>query len=75
MVQSLSLEPYGNSMLPSGVRSRRINNVNGLTVHLLEAGHEVTGRPALLLLHGFPELAYSWRCRLAGRFVVRACPA
>src|SRR6516225_11441997 len=61
MVQSLSLEPYGNSMLPSGVRSRRINNVNGLTVHLLEAGFEVAGRPALLLLHGFPELAYSWR--------------
>jgi len=28
-------------------------------MHLLEAGDE--NRPALLLLHGFPELAYSWR--------------
>jgi pimeloyl-ACP methyl ester carboxylesterase len=27
----------------------------------LEAGYETSGRPAVLLLHGFPELAYSWR--------------
>ena len=53
--------PYGNSTLPLGVRCRSINNVNGLTVNVLEAGFEVTGRPAVLLLHGFPELAYSWR--------------
>jgi pimeloyl-ACP methyl ester carboxylesterase len=33
--------------------------VNGLEMHLLEAGD--ANRPALLLLHGFPELAYSWR--------------
>src|SRR5215469_12148403 len=56
-----SLPPYGNSTLPAGVRSRSINNINGLTVHLLEAGFEATGRPAVLLLHGLPELAYSWR--------------
>jgi pimeloyl-ACP methyl ester carboxylesterase len=30
-------------------------------MHVLEAGFESAGRPALLLLHGFPELAYSWR--------------
>ncbi|MBN8729960.1 MAG: alpha/beta fold hydrolase [Acidobacteria bacterium] len=30
-------------------------------MHILEAGHESPGRPAVLLLHGFPELAYSWR--------------
>jgi len=30
-------------------------------VHVLEAGFESTGSPCLLLLHGFPELAYSWR--------------
>jgi pimeloyl-ACP methyl ester carboxylesterase len=29
-------------------------------MHLLEAGHEEPDRPCLLLLHGFPELAYSW---------------
>jgi len=30
-------------------------------MHFLEAGFEVSGRPCLILLHGFPELAYSWR--------------
>ena len=54
-------QPYGNSTIPPGIRSRTVANVNGLTVHMLEAGHETTGRPAVLLLHGFPELAYSWR--------------
>jgi pimeloyl-ACP methyl ester carboxylesterase len=55
------LPPYGNSTIPPGVRSRSVGNVNGLTVHMLEAGFETPGRPAVLLLHGFPELAYSWR--------------
>jgi pimeloyl-ACP methyl ester carboxylesterase len=56
-----SLPPYGNGTLPPGIRSRFVNNVNGMTVHMLEAGFETPGRPAVLLLHGFPELAYSWR--------------
>jgi pimeloyl-ACP methyl ester carboxylesterase len=55
------LPPYGNGTIPAGIRSRPIANVNGLTVHILEAGYEIPGRPAVLLLHGFPELAYSWR--------------
>jgi len=55
------LPPYGNSTVPSGIRSRAVNNGNGLTVHILEAGYEAAGRPAVLLMHGFPELAYSWR--------------
>jgi pimeloyl-ACP methyl ester carboxylesterase len=38
-----------------------IAGINGLAVHVLEAGYETPGRPAVLLLHGFPELAYSWR--------------
>ncbi|MDE0629109.1 MAG: alpha/beta hydrolase [Bryobacterales bacterium] len=33
-------------------------------MHVLEAGFETGGRPALLL-HGFPELGYSWRHVLA----------
>jgi pimeloyl-ACP methyl ester carboxylesterase len=45
--------------LPQGIRSRVVSGINGLDVHLLEAGH--AEQPALLLLHGFPELAYSWR--------------
>src|SRR6202521_4851900 len=56
-----SLPPYGNSTIPPGIRSRTVANVNGLTVPMLEAGYETAGRPAVLLLHGFPELAYSWR--------------
>jgi pimeloyl-ACP methyl ester carboxylesterase len=55
------LPPYGNGTLPPGIRSRAVANVNGMTVHMLEAGHGAPGRPAVLLLHGFPELAYSWR--------------
>jgi pimeloyl-ACP methyl ester carboxylesterase len=47
--------------LPHGIRSRFVPNINGLTMHLLEAGFESTGRPCVVLLHGFPELAYSWR--------------
>jgi pimeloyl-ACP methyl ester carboxylesterase len=44
-----------------GVRSRSLDNGNGLSVHVLEAGFEDAVRPLVLLLHGFPELAYSWR--------------
>jgi len=47
--------------LPPGLRSRFVDNHNGLRMHVLEAGHEGGARPGLLLLHGFPELAYSWR--------------
>ncbi|MBV8049666.1 MAG: hypothetical protein JOZ80_00680 [Acidobacteriaceae bacterium] len=61
-----NLPPYGNGTLPPGIRSRRIANVNGLTVHILEAGYEVPGRPAVLL-HGFPEFAYRALPMLIGR--------
>jgi pimeloyl-ACP methyl ester carboxylesterase len=47
--------------LPASIRSRMIDGINGLNVHVLEAGFETSGRPCLLLLHGFPELAFSWR--------------
>ncbi len=47
--------------LPPGIRSRLVEGINGLSMHVLEAGHETRGRPCVLLLHGFPELAYSWR--------------
>src|SRR5256714_8869701 len=56
-----SLQPYGNGTVPAGIRSRVVTNVNLLNVHVLEAGFETPGRPLVLLLHGFPELAYSWR--------------
>lgn len=56
-----TLAPLDAAHLAPGVRSRFVDGVNGLRMHVLEAGHETPGRPLLLLLHGFPELAYSWR--------------
>lgn len=53
------LPPLDPALLPPGLRSRFVDDVNGLRMHLLEAGEP--GAPLLLLLHGFPELAYSWR--------------
>lgn len=53
--------PYGSGTLPAGIRSRMVEDINGLTMHVLEAGFETENRPCVLLLHGFPELAYSWR--------------
>jgi pimeloyl-ACP methyl ester carboxylesterase len=47
--------------LPSNIRSRFVDGINGLRMHVLEAGFETRGRPCILLLHGFPELAFSWR--------------
>ena len=39
---------------PSGVRSRKIKNINGLTMHVLEAGYDnKETKPCVLLLHGF----------------------
>lgn len=54
-------QPLRDIPLPSGIRSRHVPGINGLTMHVLEAGFETPGRPCVLLLHGFPELAYSWR--------------
>jgi predicted alpha/beta-fold hydrolase len=54
-------DPLKDMDLPEGIRERYVTGVNGLTVHILEAGFETPKRPAILLLHGFPELAYSWR--------------
>jgi pimeloyl-ACP methyl ester carboxylesterase len=52
---------YGQNTIPDGIRSRFVDNINGLRVHMLEAGMQNQGRRCLLLLHGYPELAYSWR--------------
>lgn len=55
------IEALPQSLLPAGVRARFVDGVNGLRMHVLEAGYDRPGRPLVLLLHGFPELAYSWR--------------
>ncbi|MEZ5843731.1 MAG: alpha/beta hydrolase [Hyphomicrobiaceae bacterium] len=56
-----TLAPLSASLLPSAVRARMVDNGNGLVMHVLEAGERRPGGRTLLLLHGFPELAYSWR--------------
>ena len=56
-----TLEPLPGAELPEGVRARFVDGINGLRMHVLEAGWQDRGRPCVLLLHGFPELAYSWR--------------
>src|SRR5438093_6359129 len=58
--QATTAAPYSPSVLPTGIRSRVVDNVNGLRMHVLEAGFG-GNRPGVVLLHGFPELAYSWR--------------
>ncbi|MHC2245139.1 MULTISPECIES: alpha/beta fold hydrolase [Bradyrhizobium] len=55
------MEALPDVPLPSTIRSRYVDGINGLRMHVLEAGFETSGRPCLLLLHGFPELAFSWR--------------
>jgi len=55
------MAPLETAALAPAIRSRFVQNINGLRVHMLEAGFETRGRPVVLLLHGFPELAYSWR--------------
>jgi pimeloyl-ACP methyl ester carboxylesterase len=62
----MPVPPLDVRHLPAGVRARLVDDVNGIRMHVLEAGHpefsdEESSRPLLLLLHGFPELAYSWR--------------
>ena len=56
--QDMDAQPVPLS-LPDGITTRMVANGNGLHMHVLEAGDPEA--PMLLLLHGFPELAYSWR--------------
>src|SRR3954470_14976388 len=56
---------YGQTTVPEGIRSRFVHGINGISMHVLEAGFQGADggadRPCVVLLHGFPELAYSWR--------------
>src|SRR5881392_1588475 len=53
--------PLETATLPPGIRSRFVRGVDGLDIHILEAGYAPADRPLVLLLHGFPVIAYSWR--------------
>lgn len=53
--------PPSHLPLPQGVSSRLVSTPD-LTFHILEAGTTPAhDRPLVILLHGFPEIAYSWR--------------
>jgi pimeloyl-ACP methyl ester carboxylesterase len=56
---------YGQHTLGSGVRSRRTRLSDGLSVHFLEAGRQSERSALVVLLHGFPEIAYTWRNQLS----------
>ena len=58
--QTTEMGPLAADVLPDGIRSRFVDNINGLRFHVLEAGFEGGRRPGLILLHSFPNLAYSW---------------
>jgi pimeloyl-ACP methyl ester carboxylesterase len=60
-MKATEIVAYSEAAPLPGIRSRFVENSNGLTMHMLEAGFEGKGRPCVLLLHGFPEIAYSWR--------------
>jgi pimeloyl-ACP methyl ester carboxylesterase len=52
------MTPLESPLLPHGVRARHVP-AGELSMHVLEAGDPAA--PLVLLLHGFPELAWSWR--------------
>ncbi|KAL2862792.1 alpha/beta fold hydrolase [Aspergillus lucknowensis] len=64
-----------DALMPPSINSR-IVPTKTLSFHILEAGYTAShDRPLILLLHGFPELAFSWRKVLspladAGYYVV-----
>jgi alpha/beta hydrolase fold len=60
-VDLTEMRPLENGVLVRGLSSGLVRHINGLDMHVLEAGLEGHSRPLILLLHGFPELAYSWR--------------
>ena len=50
---------FGESVSDSHPITERTIDTNGVQLHTLEAGEP--GAPVVVLAHGFPELAYSWR--------------
>lgn len=56
-MSAIQLDPLP---LPEGISEHYIDcTASGLNVHYLSAGS--SSNPLLLLVHGFPELAFSWR--------------
>ena len=52
------------NLLDPIIKSNQIDVSTGLNVHYLEASADysnINSQPIVLLLHGFPELSFSWR--------------
>ncbi|KAF8858802.1 alpha/beta-hydrolase [Acephala macrosclerotiorum] len=54
----MAASPYPPLPLPPGITESYVPS-HDLTYHVLSAGQR--NKPLVLLLHGFPELAFSWR--------------
>ena len=53
-------QPLPPLPLQTGLNQRLVvSSASDLSFHIIEAGSK--GRPLILLVHGFPEIAYSWR--------------
>ena len=56
-----SSHSFGDGTLHNSINSNIAQSINGLDIHYLDSGEVYDKKPLILLLHGFPELAYSWR--------------
>ena len=56
-----SSHSFGDGTLHNSINSNIAQSINGLDIHYLDSGEVDDNKPLILLLHGFPELAYSWR--------------
>lgn len=54
---------FGEPMTSSPPWAERYIDTNGVRLHVIEAGDR--GAPVVVLAHGFPELAYSWRHQIS----------
>ena len=53
------IAPLDSAVLPAGIRSRFVPDVNGLRIHVLEAGFETAAGPACCCC----TASRSWRIR------------
>jgi pimeloyl-ACP methyl ester carboxylesterase len=63
MSSTSSREKYPPLPLPGSISENYVHcPTNGLTFHILEAGYTPQrDKPLIILVHGYPELAFSWR--------------
>lgn len=55
------INSYYQDLLPREIKSNYAQDINGIDMHYLESGKKTSDSKLIILLHGFPELSYSWR--------------